>query len=302
MSTDEHVHVGPAKPLGRGASLGVVVIAYVVATLVAVGAGALVGTDTPLLTIAVADLAATLVIFVWSRVVNNSSMYDAYWSVVPPAVAVFLLVVAEPGVPGLRQLLVVAVVWFWAVRLTANWARGWTGLDHEDWRYVDARSGGTPYWVASFFGFHLFPTIVVYLGMLPLYPAIATGTNPFGVLDVVAAVVAFGAVVLEWVSDEQMRAFARSKAPGEVCRRGLWGWSRHPNYVGEMGFWWGLWLFALAADPAWWWTVIGPIAMTAMFLGASIPMMEKRSLARRPAYATYAAEVSLIVPRPPRRS
>jgi len=302
MSTDEHVHVGPAKPLGRGASFGVVVIAYVVATLVAVGAGALVGTDTPLLTIAVADLAATLVIFVWSRVVNNSSMYDAYWSVVPPAVAVFLLVVAEPGVPGLRQLLVVAVVWFWAVRLTANWARGWTGLDHEDWRYVDARSGGTPYWVASFFGFHLFPTIVVYLGMLPLYPAIATGTNPFGVLDVVAAVVAFGAVVLEWVSDEQMRAFARSKAPGEVCRRGLWGWSRHPNYVGEMGFWWGLWLFALAADPAWWWTVIGPIAMTAMFLGASIPMMEKRSLARRPAYATYAAEVSVIVPRPPRRS
>jgi len=301
MTTDEHVHVGPRRPLGRGASFGLVVVAYIVATLVALGAGALVGTDAPLLTIAVADLAATVVVFVWSRVVNNSSMYDVYWSVIPPIVAVFLLTVAQPGVPGLRQVLVVAVVWFWAVRLTANWARGWTGLDHEDWRYVDARTGGTPYWVASFFGFHLFPTIVVYLGMLPLYPAIATGTNAFGVLDVVAAVVAFGSVVLEWVSDEQMRAFGRTKAPGEVCRRGLWGWSRHPNYLGEMGFWWGLWLFALAADPAWWWTVVGPIAMMAMFLAASIPMMEKRSLARRPAYAAYAAEVSLVIPRPPRQ-
>ena len=302
MTTDEHIQVGPRRPLGRGASFGLALVAYVVAGAVAFGAGAAVGTDSPLVTIAVADLAATLVIFIWSRVVNNSSMYDIYWSVVPPVVALFLLAVAEPGVPELRQVLVVAVVWFWAVRLTANWARGWTGLDHEDWRYTDARSGATPYWVASFFGFHLFPTIVVYLGMLPLYPAIATGTNAFGVLDVVVAVVAFGSVVLEWTADEQMRAFGRAKAPGEVCRRGLWGWSRHPNYLGEMGFWWGLWLFALAADPAWWWTVVGPIAMTGMFLAASIPMMEKRSLERRPAYAAYAAEVSLVIPRPPRTS
>ena len=102
------------------------------------------------------------------------------------------------------------------------------------------------------------------------------------------------------MSDEQMRAFARTKTPGEVCRRGLWSWSRHPNYLGEMGFWWGLWLFALAADAAWWWTVIGPVAITVMFMAASIPMMEKRSLANRAAYATYAAEVSLIIPRPAR--
>ena len=54
--------------------------------------------------------------------------------------------------------------------------------------------------------------------------------------------------------------------------RGLWRFSRHPNYFGELSFWWGLWLFALAADPAWWWTIIGPLAMTAMFLGVSIPM------------------------------
>lgn len=297
---DHDVHVGPRRPLGRGASLAVVALAYVTATAVAVIAGAVTGTGNPLVTVAVADLAATVVIFVWSRAMNNTSMYDAYWSVVPPLVAVFYVVVAEPGVSELRQWLVLAVVWLWAVRLTANWARSWPGLGHEDWRYVEARSQSTPYWLASFAGFHLFPTIIVFAGMLPLYPALVTSTAAFGVLDVVATVVAGGSVLIELVADEQLRAFNRTKSPGEVCRRGLWAWSRHPNYLGEMGFWWGLWLFALAADPAWWWTVIGPVAMTAMFLGASIPMMERRSLERRAAYAGYAAEVSLVIPRPPR--
>lgn len=298
--SDHDVHVGPRRTPGRGASLAVVAVAYLTATAVAVLAGAVVGTANPLVTVAVADLAATVVIFVWSRAMNNTSMYDAYWSVVPPLVAVFYVVVAEPGVSELRQWLVLAVVWLWAVRLTANWVRSWPGLGHEDWRYVDARSQAMPYWLASFTGFHLFPTIIVFAGMLPLYPALVTSTASVGVLDVIATVVGVGSVLVELVADEQLRAFNQTKARGEVCRRGLWGWSRHPNYLGEMGFWWALWLFALAADTAWWWTVVGPLAMTAMFLGASIPMMERRSLERRAAYADYAAEVSLVVPRPPR--
>jgi len=293
--------VGPRRPLSRGQSFGVVAVAYLTALVVAAVVVQVVGTDRLLLTVALADLAATVVIFVWSRLLNNTSMYDIYWSVVPPVVAVFLVVMAEPGAVGLRQALVVAVVWFWAVRLTANWARGWPGLHHEDWRYVDMRNGAAPYWVASFFGLHLMPTVVVYLAMLPLFPALASGTRPVGWLDIVAFVVAGGSVVLEWVADEQMRAFARTKSPGEVCRRGLWGRSRHPNYLGEMGFWWGLWLFAVAAQPSWWWTVVGPVVMTVMFLGASLPLMERRSLERRPAYADYAAETPLVVPRPWRR-
>lgn len=299
-TSSRDVHAGPQRAMGRGSSLAVVAVAYLTALGVAFVAGAAVGTDRPLLTVAVADLAATLVIFIWSRLLNNSSMYDAYWSAVPPVVALFFLWVAEPSAIDTRQVIVVALVWFWALRLTANWVRGWPGLGHEDWRYVEMRSGSTPYWVASFFGLHLMPTVVVFLAMLPMYPAIVSGTTTFSWIDVVAAVVTGGAVVIEWTADEQMRAFARTKAPGDLCRRGLWGWCRHPNYLGEMGFWWGLWLFALAAQPSWWWTVVGPLVMTGMFLGASLPMMERRSLERRPGYAEYAAETPLVIPRPPR--
>ncbi len=67
-----------------------------------------------------------------------------------------------------------------------------------------------------------------------------------------------------------------------------------------MGFWWGLWLFALAADPGWWWTGVGPLAITLMFYFVSLPMIETRMKERRPGYAAYAARSSLVLPRPPR--
>ncbi len=80
----------------------------------------------------------------------------------------------------------------------------------------------------------------------------------------------------------------------------MWAWSRHPNYLGEMGFWWGLYLFGLAANPDWWWTIVGPLAITLMFRFVSLPMIETRMRERRPGYADFAARSSLVLPRPPR--
>lgn len=283
---------------GRAGSFAYVTVVYAVALVVAVATGVAVGTETPLLTVAVADLAATVVVFAGSRLADNTSVYDPYWSVVPPVVAVFFVAVADPGVPAGRQVLVAVLVWAWAVRLTANWARGFGGLDHEDWRYAQARDNGRPFWPQSLLGFHLAPTVQVYLGCLALWPALGTGVRDLGPLDLLAAVVTGGAVVLELVADEQLRAFNRAKSPGDICTVGLWSWCRHPNYLGELCFWWGLWLFALAADPGWWWTVIGPLAMTALFVFASIPMMDRRSLERRPGYAEYMGRVPALIPRP----
>ena len=82
---------------------------------------------------------------------------------------------------------------------------------------------------------------------------------------------------------------------------GLWAYSRHPNYFGEVAFWWGLYLFALAADPGYWWTIVGPCAVTALFLTASIPLMDKRSLDRRPGYAARMESTSALIPWPTRR-
>lgn len=151
----------------------------------------------------------------------------------------------------------------------------------------------------SLVALHLFPTVLVFIGVVPLYTAVVEAPAGFGWLDVVAALVTLGAIVIEAVADEQLRAFRRSTPDGGICNVGLWSWSRHPNYFGEIGFWLGLYLFGLAAGAPWW-TGIGFASMVALFLGATIPMAEKRSLARRPAYAEHQKKVSMLVPLPPR--
>jgi steroid 5-alpha reductase family enzyme len=290
---------GPKARLSRGASFAVVIGAYALALAVAAGVAVAVGSDKPILTALLADIAATAVIYATSMVLDNGSMYDPYWSVAPPVIAVYWASFATDAVPDARTTVVLVLVFAWAIRLTLNWARGWPGLHHEDWRYLDLYEKNTK-WFISLVGIHGFPTIQVFLGCLSLWPALARGTNDLGPLDALAAAVTGGAVLLELISDEQLRSFNRAKQPGEIMDRGLWSVSRHPNYLGELMFWWGLWLFALAADAAWWWTIIGPLAMTAMFIGVSIPMLDDRSKARRPGYAEHCERTPALIPFPRR--
>ena len=279
-----------------------VAVAYATALLAALATVRVLGPDSPLANAFAADLLATLVVFAFSMALANSSMYDAYWSVAPPAIGLYWATLPGAEAAPARQLVVLALVFAWGVRLTWNWARAWPGLHHEDWRYRDLRENAhAPYWLVSLTGIHYFPTLQVFLGCLPLYPALAFGARPFGVLDLLALAVTAGAIALETVADEQLRAFNRAKQPGDICHSGVWAWLRHPNYLGEIGFWWGLWLFGVAAGPGWWWTVIGPLAITLMFVLASIPMLDRRSLARRPGYAELMMERSALVPRRPRR-
>jgi steroid 5-alpha reductase family enzyme len=290
---------GLGTRLGKGGGLVLVTVAYVTALGVAGLVATVVGPGRPVVALGLGYLVSALVIWCWSLAVDNGSMFDAWWSVLPPFAAVWLAAASTTGVPGLRIALVLVVVWVWAVRLTSNWARDWPGLDHEDWRYLDLYAKG-PKALISLGGVHLFPAFVVFLGSLSLVPALVWGHRAVGALDGLAVVVGLGAAVIELVADEQMRRFARVKQPGDVMDRGLWRYSRHPNYFGEILFWWSLWLFALSADPAWWWTVIGPVAMVVMFLTASIPMLDDRSRARRPGFAAYADRTSALVPWPPR--
>lgn len=287
------------RPVSGFAIVG---FAYVIAMLVASTVLKLLPDLHPLWALAVADAAATVTVFVFSRAFDNSSVYDPYWSVAPPLIALWLVLVPGGGQFDLRQVLVLALTSAYGLRLTFNWARGWAGLQHEDWRYADFRKKtGKAYWLVSFWGLHFFPTVMVFLGILPLHGALRAGAAPFGALDVAAAVVTLAAIVIEAVADEQLRTFRRAKREdGDICTVGLWSWSRHPNYFGEISFWVGLFLFGLAGGAPLW-TGVGVVAMVALFVGASIPLAEKRSLARRPHYAEHQKRVSMLIPLPPKK-
>jgi steroid 5-alpha reductase family enzyme len=206
------------------------------------------------------------------------------------------------GTDPLRVWLLAVVMTYWAVRLTANWAYLFPGLNHEDWRYPILRDGAGRFeFLADLFGIHLFPTLQVFVGMLPVYVALTRPGDGLVWLTWVAFAVGIAAVSMELIADRQMQRFVASAGPGSVMDRGLWAWSRHPNYVGEVGFWFSMALFGVAVSPRdAWWLFAGVALMVAMFLGASIPLMEKRSLERRPQYQDVIDRVPKLIPRPPR--
>jgi steroid 5-alpha reductase family enzyme len=278
-------------------------VAYVAALAAALAVGwALQGTH-PVVVAAMADVAATAVVFAFSWGHDNSSFYDPYWSLAPLPIAAYWASLNPDG-PEVRQVLALLLVTAWGVRLTANWVARWRGTGDEDFRYQEIRQRTRRwYWPASFLSIHLMPTAWVFLGVLPLYPALARPAPGFGPLDALATAVTAAAIAWEAVADFQLRRFLLGRRDAEaILDTGLWALSRHPNYFGEVLFWWGLFLFGLASGPGWAWTVIGPVSITLLFLLVSIPWMDRRMLSRHPGWAEHLRSTSPLVPWPrPRR-
>ena len=244
----------------------------------------------------IADVIGTVVVFLFSVILNNSSMYDPYWSVQPFVIAVFLAwPLADQSIPG---LIVLFIVFLYGLRLTLNFYRGWPGMKHEDWRYRDFRKNFPAlYWPISFLGIHLFPTIMVFLAcmsMVQIYWGPGMEMNAWFFTGLITMVMGVG---LAFIADEQMRLFRnKDENKGKLMKEGLWKYSRHPNYLGEIMTWWGLFFFSLSAGTDQWWMIAGPLTVTIMFLVISIPMLEKRELVRRPEYAEYRKKVSVLIP------
>jgi steroid 5-alpha reductase family enzyme len=286
----------------RGRSFALVALAYAAAAVVGVVVARMLDANhSDIVAFAVADAAATVVVFLASVAVNNSSMYDPYWSVAPMVIAPAIVMRHEAlTAPLSRKVFVVALVLLWGARLTWNWARGWNGLGHEDFRYVDLRKTvGKAYWLVSFLGLHFMPTVMVYLGCLSLFVALESGKSPIGALDVAGVIVTLGAIGIEARADKELRMFRLANhPPGKILDTGVWSFCRHPNYLGEILFWWGLFLFAMAADASQRWVIVGPLSINALFVFVSVPLMTKRALARRPAYKERIERVPALLPRP----
>jgi steroid 5-alpha reductase family enzyme len=189
----------------------------------------------------------------------------------------------------------------WAVRLTYNWSRGWSGLDHEDWRYTDFHVRFPKlYWGISFFGLHMLPTLQVFLACIPLYYVVAASSRPLGWIDALAVIVTAVGIFFETVGDRQLHDFVNGpKKPGETLNTGLWRYTRHPNYFGDFCVWWGFYVIAVGAGA--WWALPGPVVMTVFLLKVSgVALLEKDIGERRPKYREYIARTNAFFPGPPR--
>lgn len=276
----------------------VLILSYVTAFIVAILVGIFFSFLHPLLMILLADLAATIVIFIISTILKNTSLYDPYWNTAPLIIALYYLLFPQIANGNIVRVIVVFVlVSIYSVRLTHNWAKQWRGLGHEDWRYTNYRvKMGKKFWFINFTGLQLMPTIMVYLGSISLYPVLSLRTGTLGLLDIFAIIITATAITLEALADQQSYKFRRNrKNSQEFITTGLWKYSRHPNYLGEIMFWWGLYIFTLAANILYFWVIIGPIAITILFYVVSIPLMEKRNLERKPDYAEFKKITSKLI-------
>lgn len=244
------------------------------------------------------DVLATVAVFLISMLVNNSSIYDPYWSITPPLIFIYWISSGDfQEGNAVRQILILVLVLVWSVRLTWNWIRRWNGLIDEDWRYRNFRKQFTStYWLISFIAIHLAPTLIVLLACISVYPALMMIPSPLNVIDMVAVILTVGGILIEAISDHQLRMHLRKGREEPFLSDGLWKYSRHPNYFGEVLFWIGLFVFSLSSKSFIWWIFPGPVIMVLMFLFISVPMIDKRMLMRRRGYRDYYKRTSGLVP------
>ena len=243
---------------------------------------------------------ATVFIYIGSVILKNSSLYDPFWSVAPIPIVLYLVLNYENSIT--LELLVLAPIFFWALRLTRNWIISWQGFEHEDFRYKKLKNTNKlKAEINNFFGIHLFPTLIVNLSLYPLLFILTNNINT-SIFLYFASIFTFLAVLLETVSDEQMRVFRNNPLnKGKTMRYKLWKYSRHPNYLGEILFWFGIYFMGLSSGLAPFWIIICPLTMLALFVFISCPMMDERSLKNRPNYRSYMDKTSQLLLLPPKK-
>ena len=255
--------------------------------------------------ILIAHVTATVVIYVGSLVHDNSSLYDPFWSVAPIPITVYLFFMSgQSNIALLNKLFITFPIFIWSVRLTRNWFISWDGFSHEDFRYINLKKGNKiKLEFINFIGIHLIPTLQVNLSLLPLYflfNSAQLSDNNYSLM--IASVIALIAVAIETIADEQMRLFRNDKSnDGTTMAKGLWYYSRHPNYFGEIMFWVAIYLMALITIKTPIWLIVAPASMLMLFAFISCPMMDARSLQRRHDYKSYMTKTSSLIPWIPKK-
>lgn len=244
-----------------------------------------------------ASLVMTIVCFICSVIKNNSSVYDAYWSVIPFYFVLLLCYVNFENL-NLYHFLTVLTVSIWSWRLTMNWVRSWAGFSQEDWRYQDlAEQTGVFYPLINLFGIHLFPTALVFAGMWPLFDVFSS-TIQYSWVFFIGMGISLSGATLQFFADNQLAAFRKRPNPKseELLDTGIWSKSRNPNYLGEILFWFGVFLigYSFGAPTI---TIVGAIAMLCLFVVISIPLKEDRMMERKSGYEAYKKRVPKLIPK-----
>ena len=237
-----------------------------------------------------------------SLVLKNVTVVDSLWGLGFVLIA-WLTFFLTDGFFG-RKLLIALLVTLWGLRLCIymtwrNWGK------REDPRYGSWREkSGKHFWIVSLFKVFLLQSVFLWAISLSLqYGAASKTPEIITWLDLCGVSLWTVGFIFEAVGDWQLAAFKSNPAnKGKVMDRGLWAYTRHPNYFGECLIWWGIFLIAFSA-PTSWWTILSPLTITAVLLKMTgIPLTEKTMISHRPGYKEYIQQTPAFFPWFPKRN
>ena len=277
------------KITNRFLSFLIIALVYVVASCVGITTFVFLQLDL-WLKLLIADIVATTVVFAFSLIFKNASVYDPYWSVQPIVILVGIAIFSQLDT---LKIIVLCAVCLWGVRLTANWAYTFKNMQHQDWRYTMlAEKTKKFYPLINYLGIHMFPTLVVYLCTLPAVIVMTTNVvaTPLGYVFISFA---FLAVVIQGVADCQMHHFKKHRTTENFIQIGLWKYFMHPNYFAEVLFWWAVGLCCTITLGTQYYLLAGAMVNTLMFKFVSIPMSNKRQ-SKKQGYEEYQKQTTIL--------
>jgi steroid 5-alpha reductase family enzyme len=239
-------------------------------------------------------------LWIVSLVLRDVSIVDIFWG--PGFVLVAWVAWTLGEVHTLRGMVAALLTTVWGVRLGLHIGVRNIGSG-EDRRYRAMREkGGTLFPFTSLFKVFLLQGVLMFIISLPVQIVQVQPGPSFGILLVIGAIIWLTGFFFEALGDEQLRRFLSDpENRGKVMDRGLWRYTRHPNYFGESLIWWGLFIIALPVSGGWI-TIIGPLAITFLLLRVSgVTLLEKDLEERRPEYRDYVRRTSPFIPLPPRK-
>ncbi|WP_411282942.1 DUF1295 domain-containing protein [Lapillicoccus sp.] len=249
-----------------------------------------------------ASLVAVFVLMAVTAVIGRRqgrvAVVDTAWGLGFVLVALVSALVGTGA--GARRVVLLAMVAIWGLRLARHMHQRNAGKG-EDPRYTQMLQNepGDPFLVAIR-KVYLVQGGAVWFVSLPIQVAAATDVG-LGVVAVLGILLWAVGVTFETVGDAQLKAFkADSANKGTVMDRGLWSWTRHPNYFGDSAVWWGIFLVAASAWPGVL-TILSPVVMTYFLVFATGARLLEKHMAERPGYAEYQQRTSYFLPRPPKR-
>ena len=249
-----------------------------------------------LIRIFISNVISTIVIWLVGVFLDTASTYDAYWSVQTPFIYICLLVKFKNLNVG--NLIFLELILFWSIRLTYNYTKTFNDITYVDWRYKQIKENtGKFYQIVNLIGICLVPTIIVYVASIPSFLFIMENYN-FEYIQIIGFFIMFISTFIEMKADIDIHKFKKiRKDRKEIINIGLWKYSRHPNYFGEICFWYGVAFSFIFCDfKNNWISIIGAILNNALFLFISIPLAEKNLRKYKEGFDEYKRNTSMLIP------